>query len=101
MFTAERDGIKVLENFAAYSILMASQSYGWSMYFEHVFSYMLYGENGDSMYSPNLSPLNFVFETRDDFNRVVANLQSTLKSLHLPNNPGVPFFLHFFFLMNV
>lgn len=74
MFTAESDGTKVSENFTTYSILMASQSYGWSMYFEHMFSYTLYGENGDSMYSPNLSPLNFVFEIRDDFNHVAANL---------------------------
>jgi len=42
--------------------------------FEHVFSCTLHGANGDGMYSPNLSPLNLVFETRDDFNHIVANL---------------------------
>lgn len=58
---------------------MASQSYGWSMYFEHIFSYTFYGSGGgvgndDSMYSSNLSPLNFVIEIRDDFHHAVAHL---------------------------
>lgn len=74
MITIERDGIKISENFTAYSILMVSQSSGCSTYCELIYFSINYIEKMVRVYIPITLLPYVVFEITGAFDDIVDSM---------------------------